>query len=302
MGIDPAAVAVVLLAGILAIGAGFDLAFREVPDPVWWSAAAAGLALGGWAFGASGPPLGLVAWWVPALVAAAQLVGGGSPLARRAPRVETALDLGLLAAAAVAATLGIAGGAAGAALPGAAVAGATILGRALFAIGAFGGGADVRAVVAMGLLAPLVPWSLAPLPATAVRALEVVPFAWTALLDASIMVAALAVGLGVHNVLHGEAPTVRAFSTYALPVRELPRRFVWPVGLPPERTGALLGAATAEEDRTARARIAEELAGEGIRTVRVTPQLPMVAFLAAGAGVALVAGNLLWDLAVALAR
>jgi prepilin signal peptidase PulO-like enzyme (type II secretory pathway) len=57
-----------------------------------------------------------------------------------------------------------------------------------------------------------------------------------------------------------------------------------------------VAAETSEDDRRERVKAAQELEASGVTRVWVTPQIPFLVLMAAGAVVALLAGNLVLDL------
>jgi hypothetical protein len=117
-------------------------------------------------------------------------------------------------------------------------------------------------------------------------------------MDAAILSAAIPLALALLNVRRGTFAFPSGFTTYPLPVARLGDAFVWvrDPALPEEPDTA----ETSEEDRQVRLRQKAELERLGRTEVTVTPQLPFVVLLAAGAVVALLAGNLVFDAAALL--
>jgi preflagellin peptidase FlaK len=104
------------------------------------------------------------------------------------------------------------------------------------------------------------------------------------------------VGIGIRNALRGEFEFPRGFSGYTISVRELPDRFVWlkdPMSAEARETEPV---ETSDDDRRERIRAARELEATGVERVWVTPQIPFLVLMAAGAVAALLAGNLILDI------
>jgi archaeal preflagellin peptidase FlaK len=168
--------------------------------------------------------------------------------------------------------------------------------RGLFEVGVLYGGADAKALMIAGVLVPLFPNPALPQSASVAPLLAIFPFSFNLLVDAALLSIVIPIGIGVRNAVHGEFQFPRGFSGYMIPVRELPNRFVWlkdplsPEGRdesPPE---------TSEDDRRLRVRAAQELEAKGVGRVWVTPQIPFLVLMAAGAVSALLAGNLILDI------
>ena len=120
-------------------------------------------------------------------------------------------------------------------------------------------------------------------------------------MNAALFSVGVPIGLAVRNAMHGEFHGLRGFTGYALPVDELPRRYVWvrdPTFGDARREEAEIE--TSADDRRRRSEIARELSARGVRRVWVTPQLPFLVLMALGAVAALLAGNLVVDLIAVL--
>jgi hypothetical protein len=122
------------------------------------------------------------------------------------------------------------------------------------------------------------------------------PYPINLLMDAALLSIVIPLGIGIRNVLRGEFRFPGGFSGYTIAVRELPDKFVWlkdPLSAEGRRE---IPAETSEDDRRERVRAAQELEAQGVTRVWVTPQIPFLVLMAAGAVVALLAGNLVLDL------
>lgn len=296
-----AAVAVDLGAAVLLVGfaiAGVeDLRRREVSDRLWQAMGLLGFAIGLAALSPGGA-VPLVAWSVVALLTLEHLVGWdlwlGPKWERHADRIELAGYAGaLLIVIALGARYGI--GSNG--LPWAAVAAMAVvlLARGLFELRVLYGAADAKALMIAAVLLPVFPTPWLYSPTTATSALAYLPFPISLLTNAALFSLVVPIYLALRNAGRGEFSLGDGFTGYSLPVRELPDRFVWVRDPAVPETGHA-DAETTEEDTELRRRIARDLEGKGIDRVWVTPQVPLVAVMAAGAVAALLAGNVLLDL------
>lgn len=276
-----------------------DVRDREVPDLLWVVLALAGTVLGGLAIAPGG--------WVPLLfwVLAAGFVmehllpwdtvfeGSGA-----ADWVELGAYLVVLGIVGVA-VLRLGLGPGEVPLPVVAVIVSVLFARGLFEAGVLFGGADAKAVMVAGLMVPLFATSLIALPSSVQPVTSVLPFSVDLLLDAALLSVSVPLALAVLNARRGEFRLRDGFTTYTLPVADLPRRWVWvrdpayPIDRAEEEA-----IETSEEDRQWRRRIASELGSRGVTRVRVGPQLPFVVFLFAGAILAVAVGNVILDLLV----
>lgn len=173
-----------------------------------------------------------------------------------------------------------------------------VLARGLFEARVLYGGADAKALMVAGILVPFFPHPVLSLPTSATLILSALPFSLTVVVDAALLSIVVPIYLGLRNVARGEFELARGFTSFRIPVAELPERYVWlrdPTFLSgPQAEEAEVE--TSEEDRALRQRQAEQLRALGVERVWVTPQLPFLLFLALGAGAALLAGNLLVDI------
>jgi archaeal preflagellin peptidase FlaK len=294
---------------ILVLWAGFGYAAwtdwreREVDDQVWVAMATVGLVLGivrAWPThgGLSGytevglwvlvaglalehfvpwdVAVGRVREWLPGVIEIVVYVVVGAVLSDVA--WQSGLSTGVIAA--LAAYVGI------------------VLARVLFEARLLYGGADAKAMMVAGIVLPVwaTPWI--PEPTTATTILAAYPFALTLLMDAAICSAVIPIALAVRNIRAGEFEFPRGFTGYRIPVAELPDRFVWVRD--PTFDAEADEAETSEDDRKLRERQRDELLARGVTRIWVTPQLPFVILLAAGAVAAVVLGNLIFDLAALL--
>jgi preflagellin peptidase FlaK len=290
-----------LLAG-LAVAAYQDWTIREVGDRVWQAMGLFGALVGFVLFWPD--PLNLLLWAVVSLWALEHLFPWDVRFERRDERLPGAIEIVVyVAAAATLVGSAVLFGVGGSGVPIAllAVGASIVMARALFEVGVLYGGADAKALIAIAILLPLDPiplWS----PAVVQPLLSLYPFAVTVLVDAALLAAVVPIGIAVRNLSRGEFAFPRGFTGYTIPVDELPDRFVWIKDPTFSRPGPNdePEPETTEEDRELRWRQAEELRKEGVRRVWVTPQLPFILWIAAGVVAALVAGNLIFDLAASL--
>ena len=173
-----------------------------------------------------------------------------------------------------------------------------LLARTLFELGLLYGGADAKALMVTGLILPIAATPLLPVPAAALPPLALFPFSLTLLMNAALLSIAVPLGLALRNLVKGEFEFPRGFTGYVLPVRELPRRFVWlkDPTFGRDLTDEEQEVETTEEDIALRTRQRDALLAKGVDRVWVTPQLPFVILLTAGAISGILAGNLLYDL------
>ncbi len=296
----------VLRAVVLLAGLGFagyqDWVEREVGDGLWQSIGVLGAVFGVLAFW--GNPFQLALWVLVSVWALEHLFPWDVPLESYSERIPVWVELGLyVLAIAVLVVAGLTMGVGGSGVPIAivAVAASILLARGLFEIGVLYGGADAKALMVAGLLLPIdstVLWS----PPGVAPLLGYYPFALTILINAALIAVAVPIAIAIRNVARHEFAFPRGFTGYTIPVSELPDRFVWikdptfdyaPASDEPEPEST-------EEDRALRRRQAAELRKQGIERIWVTPQLPFILWILAGAIAALVAGNLVFDLFSAL--
>ncbi|MHB1435800.1 MAG: hypothetical protein ACYCW9_06805 [Thermoplasmata archaeon] len=289
---------------ILGIGlvtaSGFDLRYREVPDPIWLGMGVVGIGLGA----LTAAPLGVVptALWI---VVGALVIEPTIPWDRRlAPAagrwsgwIEPLAYLGVGLLLLVAALLGGVGP--GRVLPwsGVAVYLTVLLARGLFESRIFGGGADAKALMVVALFLPFGIVPLLPSPSIATTLLTSLPFSVTVLLNALILSLGVPAYLGLRNLRRGEFRWDRGdrgFQRYRLPVSEIPRRFVW-VDDPEVGVRTMESEAeNSEQDLQIRTEARDRLVRLGVPEVWVAPQLPFVVLISAGVFVGILAGNLLF--------
>jgi prepilin signal peptidase PulO-like enzyme (type II secretory pathway) len=282
--------------GGLAYAAWSDWKTREVPDRLWEIMAAVGAVTGFFAFGTTGPVAGVL-WILVSLFVLQHLLPWDVPLERLRPWLPGVVEVGLYVGTFL--VLAIAWlrtglGPNGLTVPVVAVFASVLIARVMFEVGLLYGGADAKALMVAGLLVPLDAAPLVALPATAATILSIYPFALDLIMNAALLSLAIPIGLAFHNLRKGEFEFPRGILGFRIPVVELPERFVWLKDPTFRRESE--EAETSEEDRKIRERQSRELAASGAREVWVTPQLPFVVLIAAGAGAAVVAGNLLFDL------
>ncbi len=296
------AVRIVVLVGGLGLAAYQDWKIREVGDGLWQGMGLLGAAAGFFEFW--GNPLAIVLWALVSLWALEHLFAWDIPFERYSERlpgwIEIGVYLGVLGTL-VACALDFGIGGSGVPVAVIAVAGAILLARGLFEIGVLYGGADAKALMIAGLLLPLDPtplWS----PPMATPLLAYYPFALTILIDAALFAAVVPIGIAIRNLSLHEFSFPRGFTGYTIPVTELPDRYVWVKDPTFDRPGSddEPEPQTTEEDRALRQRQAEELTKQGVKRIWVTPQLPFILWILAGALAALAVGNLVFDLLSAL--
>jgi archaeal preflagellin peptidase FlaK len=285
----------VLLAGF-AFASVADWREREVTDRLWQLMGGAGLLLGAVAVAAGGT-LPLLLWVLIAAFALQHMFAWS--LGPRLERYEDVLDLSLYVVAIVgvaicAAKFGL--GPSGVPYPVIALLVTVLFARGLFEAGLLFGGADAKAVMVAGILIPLFASPLLFSPAALSLVTAILPFPINLLMDAALLSVTIPVAIAFRNVARGELRGVATFTGYSIPVSELPRRFVWVRNpMSPEGRAEEEEIETSEQDRQRRVRIAEELSAQGQDRVWVTPQVPYLILLSAGAVAALLAGNLVVD-------
>ncbi len=291
----------VLILGLI-YGAYADLRRREVSDTLWVALGIVGALLGlldALSHGLSDALL----WLVVSGFVLEHMVPWDAALARRSENlpglIEIALYLGVGALLAIEGLLnGI--GPNGLPLTVLAVYAGVLFARALFEVGVLYGGADAKALMVAGLLVPLDAIPLLALPPSATTILSIYPFTVSLLMDAAIFSAGVPIYLALLNAVRGEFEFPRAFTGFRIPVDELADRYVWLKDPTFNRDAEEEAVETTADDVALRRRQQAELRARGITRVWVTPQLPFIVFLAAGAIAAVVAGNLIFDLVALL--
>ena len=170
-----------------------------------------------------------------------------------------------------------------------------LIARGLFEARLLYGGADAKALMASSLVLPLM---LAPFPivnppvsyATSTL-LTYTPVGITILIDGALLTLLIPIGMLVVNFRRGFREFPEALYLLEIPTKELPHHFVWLRRPPPEGEEDV---ETAKEDQELREAEMRRLLDLGVDRVLVTPQLPMVTALAAGAFAALFFGNFLY--------
>ena len=293
--------AALLLVATLGIGAYWDWRRREVDDRLWVVAGLGATALGGYAAAGVGP-LALGLWLLLGAFVLQHMLPWDVPLERLSERLPGAIEAGFyvvvgLVLLAEGWTHGL--GPAGLPLTVVSVFVSVLAARVLFELGVLYGGADAKALMVAGLILPLFPDPWVPLPTSATSILGIYPFTLTMLMDAALFAVVVPLGLAGLNLRRGSFEWGRAFTSFRLAVADLPHRFVW-VRDPTFHPDDDADVGSSEEDEAMRARQARELAAAGVTEIWVTPQLPFVVFLWAGAVAGILLGNLLFDLLAVL--
>lgn len=290
-----------LLLGGLFLASAYDVRTREVPDTVWRVLGLAGGATIAIALYQPNTFVPLVAWLVVAAFAFQHFFPWTDLLPSGSERFTSIAEV-VIALGAVASTTGLAilYGVGPTGVPIAVIAAlvVTVFARALFESVSWIGGADAKALMAMAMALPIYATPAALFGSGSF--LQVVPFPLNALTNTALLTLLIPVYLALRNASSHEFKWSTGFTSFSLEVSLLPSRYVWvdDPALPP-RTSSVQSESAAE-DRARRDRQSRELRTLGIERVRVTPQLPFVFLLALGAVLTLLAGNLLWDLAISL--
>jgi len=294
--------AFVLLAG-LGVAAVLDARTREVPDGLWQVLGVVG-ALGGAVVVAPDGWVPLALWALIVGLALEHMFPWdakcGGTIGKWADVIELVAYLGVTVIVGVGVfRLGLGSGG----VPPVAVAllVTVIIARLLFEGGVLYGGADAKALIVAGVLLPLFPVPWLEVPANAQLFTSYVPFAVNLLMDAAVLSAVVPIAVAIRNLRRGEFSLRSGFTTYTIPVAELPRKYVWirDAAYPtdPDEEEAI---ETSAQDREWRAKAARELAARGVTRVRVGPQLPFIVLMAGGAVGALLIGNWIIDLLAAV--
>jgi len=287
-----------VLVATFAYAAERDLATREVSDRLWQLVGVVGVVVGAVALAGDGL-LPLLLWLVVGAFALEHLFPWDDALGERRASWVLPIELAFYVG-----VIGLVGGLVyregiGPTLvPVIAVAAlvSVVLARVLFEVGVLYGGADAKGLIVLGVLVPLFGAPLIYHPAASVAVLRFLPFSVTVLTNAALLSVAAPVAIAVRNVARGEFSFARGFTGFTLPVSDLPRRFVWVRDAALGQDTMVDDAETSEEDTERRTEIARELSARGVRRVWVTPQLPFLVLMAAGAFTAVLFGNLLLDL------
>lgn len=290
--------AAVVVVGMVLAGT-YDLATREVPDALWQVMGVVGAAIVALTLSSPGDWLPLVLWIGVAGYALQYFFPWTDHLRNPSPRKEAWIDL-LLALVALGGIGGcvIAFGVGPTQVPYIVLASlaVTLGARGLYEVGVLAGGADAKALIAIGAVLPLFPTSVVNIGSAATYLLTIVPFAYNALIDAALLGLAVPLTLAAQNLRRHEFRARTGFTSYTLPLDEIADRFVWVAEPPLQGAAHALEVGSAEEDRAVRLKQVDELRSRGFLRARVTPQVPFVFVLFLGAIAALLAGNLLGDL------
>lgn len=293
------------LAAIAALLGGFGIAgyldwrTREVSDVLWQAMSAVGAVLGLVLL----VPDGLVAtllWLVVSAFVFEHLLPWDVPLERVSESLPALIEIvAYVAVGVLLAVVGLTMGLGATALPPEVLAVflTVVFARGLFEAGLLYGGADAKAMIAAGILVPILSTAVVSLPSASQAILSIYPFSLTMLMNAALVAVGIPLAIGVRNVRRGEFSLPRGFTGYTIAVADLPDRFVWlkdPTFA--SSTEKLLEAETSEDDRKIRVRQKAELEAKGVVRVWVTPQIPFLVLFLIGAVLAIVAGNLLIDL------
>lgn len=286
-----------VLLGGFAYAAAADWREREVTDRLWQVMGSVGLVLG--AVGtATGGVVPLVLWLVVGAFLLQHMFDWtlGPRWERYEDLVDLALYLGVITIVTAAAVrLGI--GATTVPYSVIAVLASVLFARGLFEAGLLFGGADAKAVMIAGILVPLFADPLLVRSATVLPVTAILPFPVDLLMNAALLSVLIPLAIFVRNAYRGDREGWATFTGYRIPVRELPRQYVWVRNpLSAEARAEEEEIETSEQDRQRRERIAEDLTRKGVTRIWVTPQIPYLVLLAVGAVAALLAGNLVVDL------
>ncbi|MCI4325247.1 MAG: hypothetical protein L3K00_05130 [Thermoplasmata archaeon] len=284
---------VVLLAGFV-VAAIVDWRTREVDDRLWLAIALLGGALEAVVVSPGGV-LPVAVWLVVVAFAVQHLLPWDDVVFGNNPSLAGYVEIGAYAAVGVALVLvGLRSGIGPSGVPAVAVAVyvSVLLARGLFESGLLYGGADAKALMVAAVAVPIdaSPW-LAP-HGVALGILALYPFALTVLMNGAFVAIVVPLALLVRNARHRDWNGLRTFTGYPLDVELLPHRYVW-VADPTFRRD---DAETSEDDQHERERLRDELRAKGVQAVWVTPQIPFIVLLAAGAVLGVLVGNVILDL------
>ena len=277
------------------LAACYDWKAREVSDRLWQVLATIGVFTGIVVLASDGA-LAVTSWIVVSLLALQHLFPWDIQLERCDERLPTVLEtIGFLAVTGVLVWIGLRYGLGPSGLPIPVIAAfaSILLGRGLFEARLLYGGADAKALITAGVVLPLESSVWVALPSSATAILAIYPFSLTLLMNAAIVAIAVPLYLAVRNVRDREFTFPRGFTGLTIPVSELPDRFVW---LKDPTFRSQDEAETSEEDRAQRVRQKTDLESRGVLRVWVTPQIPFLVLMFAGAILGVVFGNLVFDL------
>jgi preflagellin peptidase FlaK len=289
---------VTLLLGGFGYAAVADWRSRDVTDRLWQVLGILGIALGAVALSPGGA-LPVVLWLIVGALTLQHLLAWDDALGNRFDRfadlIEGAAYIGVILVIAVAVwRIGI--GSSQVPVPVLALLLTVLFARGLFELGVLYGGADAKALMIAGILVPVFATPLLVQTPSVALLLTVLPYPINLLVDAALISIVIPLGIGVRNALRGEFRFPRGFSGYMIPVRDLPDRFVWLKDPLSSEGRDEPVAETSDDDRRERVLAAQALEAKGVDRVWVTPQIPFLVLMAAGAVAALMAGNLVLDI------
>jgi preflagellin peptidase FlaK len=275
-----------------------DLREREVSDRLWQTLGFLGVGLGAIAL-APGGATGVVLWLIVGgftlehLFPWDDLLGADSE--RLADFIEGIVYI-FVVLAVVLATWSRGVGASAVPVAVIALLVTVLFARGLFELGVLYGGADAKALMIAGVLVPLFASPVLSQSPVLSELLAVLPFPVNLLMDAALLAVVIPIGIAVRNVARAEFRFPAGFAGYTIAVRDLPNQFVWLKDPLSKEGRSEVAAETSEDDRQERIRAARELEAQGVERVWVTPQIPFLMLMAAGAVAALLAGNLVLDI------
>ncbi|MBP5203382.1 MAG: hypothetical protein J6Z16_01935 [Candidatus Methanomethylophilaceae archaeon] len=262
-------------AAVLISAGAWDVRIRRVPDWHWAAVSAAGIVCVSMLWLGSVPDVSVAAYAISSAVLAAYMLSERVPGAVALPSAA-AVSIGAFA------ETGCAG------LLGPPVAFAVFL--CMYASGLIRGGADAKALMSLSLAFPAYPaigglplyWAPS-WPVSAVLCLPVSALSLAAMFTAVPMLL-----LGVRNAFHGVCGR-GMFTERVMPTGKARASFVWT--LEDHMGGKVVRTAPSEDPGAL-----DRLEKAGIGTVRTTPMVPFVAFIAAGFLATAVLGNPLFAL------
>jgi archaeal preflagellin peptidase FlaK len=299
---DPATLALATDVTLLVVGfayaAAADWRDREVSDRLWQVLGVAGFLVGFVPVVPDGVEPTLL-WTVVGLFVIQHLFSWDTRLGPNGERYADLIEVGFYGATVAVVTIAVARWGIGpSAVPVSVIAVllSVLFARGLFEAGILYGGADAKALMIAALLVPMFPNPIIAQPPGVAPVTTIFPFAVDVLMNATIFFLVVPVAIAVRNLRTREFRGLSSFVGYTIPVKELPRRYVWvrnPMfGEAREEEKSI---ETSEDDRLRRVRIAQELTSQGIERIWVTPQIPFLLVMAFGVVSALLVGNILFD-------
>ena len=291
-----------VLLGGFAYAAVADLRTREVSDHLWQVMGLLGVGLGTVGVAGGGAlPTGL--WLLIGAFTLQHVFGWDELLGEdggRAADLIEAIVYGVVLVVVIACAVHYGISATGVPWEVLAVLISVLFARGLFEAGVLYGGADAKALMIAAVILPTFSTVLLPLPSSFAAVLNTLPFAIDLLMNAALLAVVIPIGIALRNIARHEFRWPEGFTGYMLPVAEIPHRFVWLEDPLAHGARERDEVETSEDDQRERERQAAELSSKGLRRVWVTPQIPFLVLMAAGAVAAVLAGNLVLDL-IALA-